>query len=123
MLPQRDCYIQSCYRNETIIFSRATATTLLYSVVLSQRHYYIQSCYRNENIIFSRAIATTLLYSVVLSQRHYYIQSCYRNDMIFNQKDEVRKLRKFCHFCQNFIDMTVNFYRSPKFDYFAHFIN
>ena len=50
VLPQRDYYVQSCYRNETIMFSRAIATRLLCSVVLSQRHYYIQSCYRNDMI-------------------------------------------------------------------------
>ena len=52
MLSQRQDYIQSCYRNETIIL-----------VVLSQRDYY-----------FSRAIATTGLYSVVLSQRQVFNQ-------------------------------------------------
>ena len=52
------------------MFSRATATKILYLVVLPQRHDYIQSCYRNENIMFGRAIATTLLCLVVLSQRH-----------------------------------------------------
>ena len=42
MLSQRKYYIQSCYRNENIIFSRAIATKILYSVVLSQRQVFNQ---------------------------------------------------------------------------------